>query len=69
MRPGRIDRKIYVPPPDLKARIQILKINLAKVPCAPDVNIEELATKVKLSQMHNSFQTASCTYIQNTHDL
>jgi transitional endoplasmic reticulum ATPase len=46
MRPGRIDRKIYVPPPNLNARIQILKINLSKVPCAANVSIEELAAKV-----------------------
>lgn len=32
LRPGRIDRLVYVPPPDLVARLEILKINLAPIP-------------------------------------
>ncbi|KAH9260437.1 hypothetical protein BASA81_001607 [Batrachochytrium salamandrivorans] len=32
LRPGRIDRLVYVPPPDLPARLEILKINLAPIP-------------------------------------
>jgi transitional endoplasmic reticulum ATPase len=47
MRPGRIDRKIFVPPPNFTARAQILKLNLSKMPCSPDVNIEELAAKTE----------------------
>ena len=43
LRPGRIDRVIYVPPPDYKARIEILKIHTRNVPLAEDVNLEELA--------------------------
>jgi len=44
LRPGRFDRIIYVPPPDLNARKEIFKVHLRKVPLAPDVNVEELAS-------------------------
>lgn len=37
LRPGRIDRKIYVPPPDAGSREQILRIQLRKMPCLFDV--------------------------------
>ncbi len=43
LRPGRFDRIIYVPPPDRKARLEILKIHTRKMPLADDVNLEELA--------------------------
>ena len=36
-RPGRIDRKIYVGPPDDHSRQQILNMHLGLQPCAPDV--------------------------------
>ncbi|MCL7392452.1 MAG: CDC48 family AAA ATPase [Thaumarchaeota archaeon] len=44
LRPGRFDRLIYVPPPDEKARLQILKIYTAKMPLADDVSLEEIAS-------------------------
>ncbi|RDD52239.1 AAA family ATPase [Nanoarchaeota archaeon NZ13-N] len=43
LRPGRIDRVIYVPPPDYEARLQILKIHTRNVPLSKDVNLEEIA--------------------------
>jgi len=43
MRPGRIDRKVYVPPPDLPSRREILAIALRGVPLAGDVDLEEVA--------------------------
>jgi len=43
LRPGRFDRIIKVPPPDRKARLEILKIHTRKVPLAPDVDLEKLA--------------------------
>ncbi len=43
LRPGRFDRLIYVPPPDFKARIEILKIHSKGKPLAEDLNLEELA--------------------------
>ena len=43
LRPGRFDRMIYVPAPDEKARYQIFKIHVAKIPLAKDVDLKELA--------------------------
>ncbi|KAK1936693.1 Spermatogenesis-associated protein 5 [Phytophthora citrophthora] len=43
MRPGRIDRALYVSPPDVPARQQILQIHTRKTPLASDVNLGELA--------------------------
>ena len=42
-RPGRFDRQIQVPLPDLKGRFEILKIYAAKVKCGPDVDLHRLA--------------------------
>ncbi len=44
LRPGRFDRIIYVPPPDKKSRLEILKVHTRKVPLAEDVDLEKLAT-------------------------
>jgi len=43
LRPGRFDRIIYVPPPDKKSRLEILKVHTRKVPLAEDVDLEKLA--------------------------
>ncbi|MEM3736981.1 MAG: CDC48 family AAA ATPase [Candidatus Bathyarchaeia archaeon] len=47
LRPGRFDRLVYVPPPDDKSRLQILKIYVKNMPLAKDVNLEELASMIK----------------------
>jgi transitional endoplasmic reticulum ATPase len=44
LRPGRFDRLIYVPPPDEKSRLQILKIYTRKMPLAEDVSLEKIAS-------------------------
>lgn len=42
MRPGRLDRIVYVQLPDAETRAEIFKIKLAKIPIADDVDIQEL---------------------------
>ena len=42
-RPGRFDRQIDVPLPDLMGRVEILRIYAAKVKCGPDVDLKRLA--------------------------
>jgi len=42
-RPGRFDRQIFVPLPDLKGRVDILKVHAKKVKLGPDANFERLA--------------------------
>ncbi|MGC8669575.1 MAG: AAA family ATPase [Candidatus Micrarchaeia archaeon] len=43
LRPGRLDKLIYMPLPDFNGRKKIFKIYLSKMPLASDVNIDELA--------------------------
>lgn len=42
-RPGRFDRQIFVPLPDLKGRVEILNVHAKKVKLGPNVNLERLA--------------------------
>jgi cell division protease FtsH len=42
-RPGRFDRQIFVPLPDLKGRVDILKVHAKNVKLGPDANLERLA--------------------------
>ena len=43
LRPGRFDRRVVVPRPDIKGREGILAVHIRKVPLAPDVDISILA--------------------------
>jgi len=43
LRPGRFDRRVVVPRPDLRGRIAILKVHTRRVPLADDVDIETIA--------------------------
>lgn len=43
LRPGRFDRQVIVPNPDVVGREQILKVHVRKVPLAPDVNLKTIA--------------------------
>ncbi|KAJ1960599.1 AAA+-type ATPase [Dipsacomyces acuminosporus] len=45
LRPDRIDRLIYVGPPDLATRCEILKLQFKKIACAESVSIPALAEK------------------------
>ncbi len=47
MRPGRFDRHIYVPPPDQKARLEILKVHTRNMPLADDVDLEKIAERTE----------------------
>jgi cell division protease FtsH len=43
LRPGRFDRQIVVPNPDVSGREKILKVHVRKVPLAPDVDLKTVA--------------------------
>ena len=43
MRPGRFDRQVVVPLPDIRGREQILLVHMRKVPIAPDVKADVIA--------------------------
>jgi len=42
-RPGRFDRQIYVPLPDIKGRLEILKVHSRRVKLGPNVDLMKLA--------------------------
>jgi cell division protease FtsH len=42
-RPGRFDRQVIVPLPDLKGRVEILKVHAKKVKLGPAANLERVA--------------------------
>ncbi|MFW9920180.1 MAG: CDC48 family AAA ATPase, partial [Candidatus Thorarchaeota archaeon] len=44
LRPGRFDAVVFVPPPDLEARKEILRVHTKNMPLADDVNLDTLAT-------------------------
>ncbi len=43
LRPGRFDRQVVVPNPDVTGREQILEVHVRKVPLAPDVSLNTIA--------------------------
>jgi len=42
-RPGRFDRQVIVPLPDVKGRLEILKVHAKKVKLGPNVDLEKVA--------------------------
>jgi cell division protease FtsH len=43
LRPGRFDRQVIVSTPDVKGRLEIIKVHVKKIPLAKDVKLEVLA--------------------------
>ena len=43
LRPGRFDRQVYVGPPDVKGREEILKVHTKNKPLGPDVSLKTIA--------------------------
>ncbi|MGX7697446.1 AAA family ATPase [Gordonia polyisoprenivorans] len=55
LRPGRLERLVFVPPPDAQARADILRTSGRNVPLADDVDIESLATDL------DGYSAADCS--------
>ncbi len=43
LRPGRFDRQVVVPRPDIEGRVKILQVHMKKTPLAPDVDARTIA--------------------------
>src|SRR5437870_8026232 len=43
LRPGRFDRQIFIQPPDLKGRTEILGVHTRGKPLSPEVDLEQIA--------------------------
>jgi transitional endoplasmic reticulum ATPase len=48
LRPGRLERLVYVPPPDAVGRADILRANAKNVPFADDVDLDQVADELWL---------------------
>jgi transitional endoplasmic reticulum ATPase len=46
LRPGRFDRRVFVPPPDSQARYKILEIKTQNMPLADDVDLKAMANRM-----------------------
>ncbi|MGA3541421.1 AAA family ATPase [Micromonosporaceae bacterium DT194] len=55
LRPGRLERMVYLPPPDVDARADILRAAAKPVPLADDVDLDALAAQL------DGFSSADCT--------
>ncbi|MGC9178356.1 MAG: CDC48 family AAA ATPase [Conexivisphaera sp.] len=60
LRAGRFDKLIYVPLPDRRSRVEILKIHLKGKPLAPDVDVE------KIAELTDGFSGADLSSVVNT---
>ena len=47
LRPGRLDLILYIPPPDERGRLEIIKILTRPMPLSGDVNLKEIAVATK----------------------
>ncbi len=47
MRPGRLDKIIYVPPPDFNERSDVIKVHLFGKPVTSDIDLGEIAKKTE----------------------
>src|SRR5438094_1859027 len=59
LRPGRFDRQVVVPRPDVKGREEILRVHARRIPLAPNVELKVLA------QGRPGFLGADLVYLGN----
>ena len=68
MRPGRLDRIVYVPLPDAATRREIFSLQFRTMPVGPDVSLDQLVTRTdKDSGAEVRSHGAACVY--QTHRL
>ena len=70
LRPGRFNRKIYVPTPDRKGREEILTIHTKKLNLDNDVNLKEIASKTAGytgAELANVSNEAAIIAVRNNH--
>jgi len=54
MRPGRLDRILYIGPPDQEGREDILKIRTRKMSVEPDLDLHAIAAMVCESSFYTN---------------
>ena len=71
LRPGRFDRRITIPTPDLKGRLEILKIHSKDKRLAEDVNLESIAEDTAGftgAELENILNEAAIVATKNKHE-
>ncbi|MCI8444791.1 MAG: ATP-dependent zinc metalloprotease FtsH [Clostridia bacterium] len=71
LRPGRFDRQITIPTPDLKGRLEILKIHSRDKKLAEDVNLESIAEDTAGftgAELENILNEAAIIATKNKHE-
>ena len=71
LRPGRFDRQITIPTPDLKGRLEILKIHAEDKRMAEDVNLESIAEDtagLTGAELANILNEAAIIATKNKHE-
>ncbi len=71
LRAGRFDRQIVVDKPDLKGRVEILKIHTRKMKLAPDVDLEVIAKRTPGfvgADLANICNEAAIRAVRKNHD-
>ena len=71
MRPGRLDRILYVGPPDLAGRVDILRIRTRNMAVDPALDLDALAALVRsfpLTEVETPFYNFRlfCVYLEQT---
>ncbi|MFN3134269.1 MAG: ATP-dependent zinc metalloprotease FtsH [Candidatus Kryptonium sp.] len=72
LRPGRFDRQIVVDRPDVKGRLEILKVHTRRLPLAPDVDLEVIAKSTpgfSGADLANLVNEAALLAARKNHDL
>lgn len=57
MRPGRLDRILFIGPPDQEGREEILRIRTGKMSVEPGFDVTKIATMVRKIRQGISFLT------------
>ena len=71
LRPGRFDRRITIPVPDLKGRLEILKIHSKNKKLSDNVNLESIAEDTAGftgAELENIFNEAAIIATKNRHE-
>ena len=71
LRPGRFDRQITIPTPDLKGRLEILKIHSREKKLSDDVNLESIAEDTAGftgAELANILNEAAILATKNNHE-
>jgi AAA family ATPase len=60
MRPGRLDRLLYVGPPDAVGREEILRIRMKSMSVADDIDVAAISSLVNIPATNDCARRSKC---------